>query len=52
MSKFITSVVLGSGAFFSWLAVDQQSLPMPLRMWALLVFVFQVGTVAAVWLKR
>jgi hypothetical protein len=52
MSKFITSVVLGSGAFFSWLAVDQQSLPMPLRMWALLVFVFQVGTVAAVWLKK
>lgn len=52
MTKAITSVVMGSGAFFTWLAVDQDSLPIPVRMWALLVFVFQVGTVAAVWLKK
>jgi hypothetical protein len=52
MTKAITAVVMGSGAVFSWLAVDNDSLPIPLRLWALLVFVFQVGTVAAVWLKK
>jgi len=52
MTKIITSVIMGSGAFFSWQAVDQTSLAMPVRMWALLVFVFQVGTLVAVWLKK
>lgn len=52
MSKIITTSVFLSGAFFSWLAVDQDSLPVPVRLWALLVFVVQTGTVAAVWLKK
>ena len=52
MSKLLTIVVLGSGALFSWLAVDNNALPVPVRLWALIVFMFQVGTMAAVWLKK
>lgn len=52
MSKLLTLVVLGSGALFSWLAVDNNSLPIPVRLWALIVFMFQVGTMAALWLKK
>lgn len=52
MSKLLTLVVLGSGALFSWFAVDNDALPVPVRLWALIVFMFQVGTMAAVWLKK
>jgi hypothetical protein len=52
MSKLVTVIVLGSGALFSWLAVDNDALPIPLRLWALIVFMFQVGTMAAVWLRK
>jgi hypothetical protein len=52
MTKFVTLAVMGSGAVFSWLAVDNNALPIPLRLWALIVFMFQVGTMAAVWLKK
>ena len=52
MSKLLTLVVLGSGALFSWLAVDNDAMPIPVRLWALIVFMFQVGTMAAVWLKK
>jgi hypothetical protein len=52
MTKALTTVVMASGAVFSWLAVDSAVLPIPLRLWALLVFVFQVGTVAAIWLRK
>jgi hypothetical protein len=52
MTKLLTIVVFGSGAFFTWQAVDADSLPVPVRLWALLVFVVQVGVVAALWLKK
>lgn len=52
MSKLLTTVLFGSGAFFTWQAVDNDGLPVPVRLWALIVFIVQIGVVAALWLKK
>lgn len=52
MIKALTTIVMGSGAFFTWAVVDSNLYSIPLRLWALIVFCFQVATVVAVWLKK
>lgn len=52
MSRVLSTVLFGSGAFFTWQVVDADAWPVPVRLWALLVFVVQVGVVAALWLKK
>jgi len=52
MIKAFATIIMSSGAWFIWRAVDDNSLSVPVRMWALIVFLFQVVSVVSVWRKK
>ena len=52
MTKALLTILMGSGAAFIWAAVDNSGLSVPVRMWALIVFMFQVGALVSVWRKK
>lgn len=52
MIRALLSIILVSAAAFTWAAVDNDGLSVPVRMWALIVFMFQVVSLVSVWRKK